>query len=285
MNELSVMTMGFCKALIKPFLTDGNLAGLRGRYFGLFEEIKESGFNLIDVADFEINVLGEDWFLSVLQKTGLALNCYITAGEFAREDFNFDAKKALDFCKTANANTLMLVPTAHKEIEQDGVAAIHGHLIENFSRAAEAAKAYKIPCVIEDTPDLSLHLCRAADVKHVLDGVDGLMLVYDSANMLFAGEDPVEYARAFAGRIAHVHLKNLHITDEIVTTGERMADGRKTVVTMPHEGIVDFNGVLQELRRQDYRESMAAEFNCDENFGAALKAARVYFEQIMDGLA
>jgi sugar phosphate isomerase/epimerase len=74
------------------------------------------------------------------------------------------------------------------------------------------------------------------ELEELLDRVPGLMVCLDTANALRVGDDPVALARAVAGRIAMVHLKDVAGGPADPMVGPR---------SVPHgEGVVDLHGVL-----------------------------------------
>ncbi|HSU30186.1 MAG TPA: sugar phosphate isomerase/epimerase family protein [Bryobacteraceae bacterium] len=86
-------------------------------------------------------------------------------------------------------------------------------IIEHLRKLADLAKSENLTIGLENE-----HACNvgtAAESKIVLDAVDhpNLKLVWDPANALVAGEDPVPYGYNLLpkGRIVHVHAKDCHM--------------------------------------------------------------------------
>lgn len=79
-------------------------------------------------------------------------------------------------------------------------------LLGNLDRLAEHARSRGI------TPSLHPHVGTlvetAADVARVLEGTS-VPLCLDTGHLLIGGTDPAELARAWAGRISHVHAKDV----------------------------------------------------------------------------
>ncbi len=133
------------------------------------------------------------------------------------------------------------------------------------------------------TPDLRLHLCKAADLKAVLDRILEMMLVYDSGNTLLVREDPAWYARQFAGRIGHVHLKDM----KPAGPGDRGADvdlyGNRMACAPIGTGTVDFDAVLTALEDGGYHGLLTVEFivGPDKDYPKSLRGSRLYAEQLL----
>jgi sugar phosphate isomerase/epimerase len=108
-----------------------------------------------------------------------------------------------------------------------------------LKEAAPLAAEYGLVLAIEDHQDFTseelMELCEstAANV--------GICL--DTGNALSVGEDPVDFARAVAPRVRHVHLKDYraHFTDE----------GYRLVRCAIGDGAVPFKEVLKELERAE----------------------------------
>lgn len=58
----------------------------------------------------------------------------------------------------------------------------------------------------------------------------GMKLVYDSGNMILAGEDPVEYAKAMKDQIDYVHLKDMKVIPANRRGADIALDGRQRFV-------------------------------------------------------
>jgi inosose dehydratase len=84
----------------------------------------------------------------------------------------------------------------------------------------------------------------------------------DTGHLILGGGDPPALVREYAGRIPHVHLKDV------------TADG--TFVPLGH-GVLDLDGVLEALREQDYDGWLMVELDHwdDPAAGAAASYARL----------
>ena len=124
---------------------------------------------------------------------------------------------------------LMLVPQVHEGIEQFSAEEVQRALIGNLTPVTAYAVEKGIHSVIEDTPDLRLHLCRAEDLARVVDAIPGQEVVYDSGNMVLVDEDPIKYYERFAQKTAHIHLKDMmEVPRRRALPIPRQMDGRMT---------------------------------------------------------
>ena len=108
----------------------------------------------------------------------------------------------------------------------------------------------------------------AEETARLMEGTDpdSVFLLYDSGHFAYAGEDPVETVRRFAGRIRHVHLKD--IRPEVVERvhAENMsflAGVRAGAFTIPGDGCIDFPAIFKVLEETDYTGYMVVEAEQD----------------------
>jgi sugar phosphate isomerase/epimerase len=104
--------------------------------------------------------------------------------------------------------------------------------------------------LVQDSADLE-RLYKYADKKIV-----GLCL--DSAHAAAAGEDPVKFAKKYASRVVHAHLKDLASNGRFVELGE---------------GELDLGGVLAALKDAGYEEWVMAELDIPTR--SPLESARI----------
>ena len=265
MIKLSVMTLGFLKDTFMPFKEDGDVEGLRKRYRKLFKEIKKADINAIDIASFEVGYLGVDFVLDALKEFDFYVASYIHLGNYADGNIpvqtNFEqAKKQMDTAIKLNAKNFMVVPQPHEGIDKLDAKEVKANITANVRAINDYAKTVGLQVILEDYPDPSLHLSSRKELDEMLSNVVGAKLVFDSANMIVAGEDPVEYAHHFKGKIAHVHVKDIEITSEQADSGERTKEGKRIRTVFVGTGVVDIPAVVKALLSDGYDGTFALEF-------------------------
>ena len=91
-------------------------------------------------------------------------------------------------------------------------------------------------------------------------------LLLDTGHLTFAGADPVDFARRYAARIAHVHCKDVR-RDVLDAARNRDASFLDAVVdgvfTVPGDGMVDYGAVLAPLAAAGYRGWLVVEAEQD----------------------
>ena len=103
-------------------------------------------------------------------------------------------------------------------------------------------------------------MCSEAEIREILEGVPGLKLVFDSANMIVAGEDPVTFYEGLHEYVIHMHIKDIAICDDPTMYRNRGMDGRY-YTTAPHDtGMVHFEDLFRSFGKHRYQGILSLEF-------------------------
>lgn len=271
MEKISLMTMSM---FMRPFIifnVDHDLENLTDNYEEILDMSRDAGFTAVDVTSWEIDLLGLSHVKETLARHGLSVSSLIWFGEYGQVDpEGFDqrvarGKQGVDTALALGTDIFMAVPQAQKDIEKYKPQEIHQAMARHWQPITAYAREKNIHVVVEDTPDLRLHFCKAEDVKAVLDMVPGLELVYDSANMILVGEDPLAYVKMFAGRIGYVHLKDYRPAPAGSRFGEVAQNGTKMSTAPTGTGVIDLKAVAASLREAGYEGRMSVEFAVDDD--------------------
>ena len=128
-----------------------------------------------------------------------------------------------------------------------------------------------------------------ADVDRLLASTDpGLVhLLLDTGHLAFAGDDPLAAAIAHAGRIKHVHLKDIRpqvvstVLRENLSFRDAIAAG---VFTVTGDGAIDFVPILQALADAGYQGWLVVEAEQDPAKANPLEyalKARAYLREVL----
>ncbi|WP_035851439.1 myo-inosose-2 dehydratase [Kitasatospora azatica] len=128
-----------------------------------------------------------------------------------------------------------------------------------------------------------------ADVDRLMSSTDPALvhLLLDTGHIAFAGDDPLELARAYADRIGHVHMKSVRseIVRRVRGEGLSFQEGVELgVFTVPGDGAIDFRPILGVLAEADYRGWLVVEAEQDPNKAVPLeyaKKARAYLADLL----
>ena len=110
-------------------------------------------------------------------------------------------------------------------------------------------------------------------------------LLLDTGHLYWAGDDPLALAKAYAGRIRHVHLKDIRrdVMERCNASNRTFIEGvMEGVFTVPGDGVIDFAPIFRVLADAGYAGWLMVEAEQD-----ALKAnpldyarkARAYIRQ------
>jgi inosose dehydratase len=96
----------------------------------------------------------------------------------------------------------------------------------------------------------------AADVDRLFENSgDAVGLLVDTGHLTYAGDDPVQLIRRHAGRVVHVHCKDIR-RGALLACNQRDASFTEAVLhglfTAPGDGIVDFAQVIKALAAANY---------------------------------
>ena len=206
-------------------------------------------------------------YRTAMAQTGVKVLCKIANISFLAGERNcLEAiRKEMGIAQALDAEMLMIVPyllpTELKRAERMGKEQLRKILVERFSLAVPEGKQRGLTVCFETTPHDEFALSSAEDCRAVLEQVPGLGLVFDTANMLPAGEDPLSYYELLKDQIVHVHLKDVALTKSSRTMwGEFTADGEKMNCCLWGEGVVPIDEIVERMIRDGYRGRFAIEY-------------------------
>ena len=248
--QVSLMTLSMFIRIFYQYFQDRNMEQCLEQYDDMLRATKAAGFDTVEVTSRETGLVGVASVHSALKRHGLTVGGYMYVDSLDQEAGKL--RDAVVDAETLGADTLMLIPSWHSSLEGRSRNEIHRFYAERWREAVGLAAEKGITVVVEDTPDQRLSLCRAEDIRHFLSLLPSVRLVYDSGNMILAGEEPVAYAREMKDEIACVHLKDM----KLVPAGQRGADlaldGRCMSSARHGEGLIPLPEVIQTLLAQGY---------------------------------
>lgn len=102
-------------------------------------------------------------------------------------------------------------------------------------------------------------------------------LLFDTGHLYWAGDDPLDMAKAYADRIKHVHLKDIR-WDVMESCNERNLSFLESVIegvfTVPGDGVIDFRPIFQTLADAGYEGWLIVEAEQDPHKANPLDYAR-----------
>jgi inosose dehydratase len=128
-----------------------------------------------------------------------------------------------------------------------------------------------------------------AEVDRLMAATDPdlVHLLLDTGHLLWGGDDPLELARAHAGRIRHVHLKDIRPDVMAEAVAKRWSFYQAMmagVFTVPGDGCIDFPPILQTLADAGYEGWFSVEAEQDARKANPLEyalKARAYLREVV----
>jgi inosose dehydratase len=127
-----------------------------------------------------------------------------------------------------------------------------------------------------------------AEVDRLMNDTDPevVHLLFDTGHLYWAGDDPLDMARAYADRIKHVHLKDIR-KDVLDRCMERKMSFLESVIegafTVPGDGVIDFEPIFRTLADAGYEGWLIVEAEQDPHKANPLEyamKARAYLREV-----
>ena len=106
---------------------------------------------------------------------------------------------------------------------------------------------------------------------------DEVGLAYDSGHMYFAGANPLEEIKKHKNRISHVHFKDVRedVRALVIKNDESFLDSvLKGGYTVPGDGVIDFEPIIDVLREINYKGWIVVEAEQDPKIANPLEYAK-----------
>ena len=227
------------------------------------------GIPYVDVRVLSKNDIEQ--YVDAMEATGVKTLCYIATVSFFSNEEEAIKEKLLDHLDTAaklQAKFFMIVPV---EAQTDGTicaemgrASVQETLKKYYSMAVSLAEDSGIQICFETTPHDFSCLSGTEDCRWLLEQVPDLGLVYDTANMLPHGDDPLEYYEALKQYIVHTHLKDVTLNEptEMGTQlgAEITADGQIMKCCVSGEGVIPLGEIVKRMNEDGYQGYFALEY-------------------------
>lgn len=164
-------------------------------------------------------------------------------------------ERAMDGLVTAGAGAMVLAAATGVDgydSSPDLDAAGWRTLLDNLDRLATAAEARGLAAALH--PHVGTMVESGEDTQRVIDG-SRIGLCLDTGHLLIGGADPVALARDHAGRIAHVHLKDVRavVAGRVRSRALSYTEGiRAGLYTPLGRGDIDIAAIVSALEDAGY---------------------------------
>lgn len=252
----SLMTFNFEKDIRKKTMTLQDTLTLAA----------EAGLSRIDMMRADAKSVPE--YRAAIAATGVSVYCYISCVSFfAKEAAVCSAlERDMAVAKDLGAKLFMIVPyypmVDNRKAKKLGREPVLKLMVWGFQLAVETGKKYGLKVCFETTPAEEIRLSGTQDCEYVLERVPGLGLVFDTANMLPHGDEPLTACEALKEHIVHVHLKDVALVNAKPSffPDERAADGRLMQGAVFGQGVIPVRDIYIRLRESGYNGSFAIEY-------------------------
>jgi inosose dehydratase len=141
-----------------------------------------------------------------------------------------------------------------------------GHMVEGLNRLGRMAAEEEMRLCYHH--HMGTGVQTRAEVDRLMSDTDPevVHLLLDTGHLYWAGDDPLDMARAYADRITHVHLKDIRkdvldrCTERKLSFLESMLEGAFTV---PGDGVIDFEPIFRTLADAGYEGWLVVEAEQD----------------------
>lgn len=255
---------------LMTFNIDSDLACGAMEIMDVLRLAKEAGIPFVDLMN--ISPADIPAYQNAMRETGVRLACYIASIDFLRQKEHWlpQLYTGLQAAAALNAQRMMIVPfTGWKDLrlaEEMERKAVLARMTAGFTTAVAEGKKQGMPICFETTPHDILCLSGTEDCLRVLKAVPELGLVFDTANMLPHGDDPIEAYEALKSSIVHVHLKDIALIDGKAGEPywEKARDGRGMQCVVWGEGVIPVMEIYSRLLRDGYNGILAIEYTHPE---------------------
>lgn len=207
-------------------------------------------------------------YLEAIKKNHVKIYCHIENISFfaSKNTIQKNIISKIMIAKELGAEKLMIVPyipiidtyKAGKLQRQD----IMEKLYDGFFMAVNEAKKAGVKVCFETTPQEVIKLSGTDDCQELLDKISELQLVFDTANMLPHGDEPLDSLKKLMSRISYVHLKDVELEDieGLVIEPEKTKNGKLMKCCVWGKGTIPINKIYRTLITEGYAGKFAIEY-------------------------
>ncbi len=226
----------------------------------------DSGIPCVDVMRVSTKKVSE--YRAAIERTGAGVHCYIAVVSFFDkvERIAINLEKEFEVAASLGAKLFMIVPfyavIDEKKAKKLGREQVRQCMARGFRIAVEKGKKFGLQVCFETTPQDALCLSGTEDCKWMLKQVPGLGLVFDTANMLPHGDDPLESYELLKEHMIHVHLKDVALEEPRFSLfpKEHTQDGMVMQATVFGEGVIPVRELYDRMRKDGYDGHFAIEY-------------------------
>lgn len=280
-NEFSLM--------IFPFMPE--LATRKMTFEDVVKLASETGFSYIDTTKIGYNEIKSR--LKSLDKYNVSIYCHIEiVSLFAKEnELREELQAQLEKAKLLKAQKLMIIPYKPffdvKKAKKIGPDKTMETMVNGFKIASEMSAKVGIPVCFETTPHDILRLSSNDDCDFILKQVPGLQFVFDTANMLPHGDNPLDAFKLLHERADYVHLKDVCLTEpkKSLMEQETLPDGKIMKCCVWGEGVIPVREIYEKFKQSGYAGRFAVEYAKPHDGICSYEEHKKQIEKFLSGLS
>lgn len=200
----------------------------------------------------------------VLNETGLHVSAYDVSNNFVKEspeERMKEVEKVLDGIHIAKQLGAPVVRVFCGDVHGD-ITFDDGSewIIESLKLCVETAEQENIVLAIENH---GLLAGKSEMIDHIIQAVNSPFVksTFDTGNFLLVHESPLEAFNRLKGDIVHVHFKDFREKEDHESLrGFRSTEGKELIGTVPGDGLVNLDLIIQGLKEIDYDGWLSIEY-------------------------
>lgn len=200
----------------------------------------------------------------VLNETGLNVSAYDVSNNFVKEsheDRMKEVEKVLDGIRIAKELGAPVVRVFCGDVRDD-ITFDEGSdwIIESLKMCVETAEQENILLAIENH---GLLAGKSTMIEHIIQAVNSPFVksTFDTGNFLLVHESPIDAFNRLKSDIVHVHFKDFREKEEHESLrGFRSTEGMELIGTVPGDGLVNLDLIIQGLKEIDYDGWLSIEY-------------------------
>ncbi|MEB8085878.1 myo-inosose-2 dehydratase [Staphylococcus pseudoxylosus] len=158
-------------------------------------------------------------------------------------------------------------------------------LIEGLEKLGELAHEKDMEIVYHHHMGTGIQTTEEIDELMERTSKENVSLLFDTGHLVISGEDPIEIFNKHVNRIKHIHFKDIRpeIKEVVDKENQCFLDAvRKGMFTVPGDGVIDFEPILNLIYQSDYSGWIVVEAEQDPSVANPFiyaKKAKEYMAQ------
>jgi len=250
--------------------------------------MKETGAEGVDITGGHVAAYTNAEVKQMVADAGMVVSSYIGGGNLTTNDPQ-QRNEALDAVRevidaAAEVETGNVLVTTGGCAEGQDKAEGRRNVAAGLAEVLPYAKSVGVTLSIEDFGSAVAPYQTSAECMETceLAGL-GLMMTYDSGNMVMGDEDPVEFLHAIKSRLAHAHAKDWKLLPADSEARLTSRAGKKYVGEVVGSGVLDYPAIIAALKALDYQGFLAFEYEGTGDPVAAARQGMAYLRGLVEG--